>query len=188
MISPDALERLVEQDTCAEMLALLEPEELVVASLRLEGLSDLQIGALLDTDSRSVAECMDRVRLRIMEALPELAPFLRGRQCPGHWPVSRQSPPLERGWLCGWAEGRDEAPPDPGLRAQDVAQRYGVTVQTVCRWVREGRFPNAYRVTVDRGAYRIPEKDLNGFQPGRRKRLERRPGGSTKRRGASATG
>ena len=143
MISPDALERLVEQDTFAEMLALLEPEELVLAGLRLEGLSDLQIGALLDTDSRSVAECMDRVRLRIMEALPELAPFLRDRQCPGHWPVSRQSPPLERGWLCCWNEGRDEAPPSGGLKAQDVAQRYGAAVQTVCRWVREGRFPNA---------------------------------------------
>jgi hypothetical protein len=143
MISPDALERLVEQDTFAEMLALLEPEELVLAGLRLEGLSDLQIGALLDTDSRRVAECMDRVRLRIMEALPELAPFLRDRQCPGHWPVSRQSPPLERGWLCCWNEGRDEAPPSGSLKAQNVAQRYGAAVQTVCRWVREGRFPNA---------------------------------------------
>jgi hypothetical protein len=27
---------------------------------------------------------------------------------------------------------------------QDVAQRYGVTEQTVTYWIREGRFPNAH--------------------------------------------
>lgn len=104
MISPDPLDRLVEQDTFAEMLALLEPEELVIAVLRLEGLHDSQIAALLNLDTRTVGQRMERVRLRIMEALPELASFLRGRQHPGHWPVSRQSPPLERGWLCRWED------------------------------------------------------------------------------------
>lgn len=99
MISPDPLDRLVEQDTFAEMLALLEPEELVVAVLRLEGLSDPQIAALLDTDRRRVGQRMETARRRIMEALPELVPLLRDQQRPGHWPLSRQLPPLERGWL-----------------------------------------------------------------------------------------
>jgi DNA-directed RNA polymerase specialized sigma24 family protein len=104
MISPDPLDRLVEQDTFAEMLDLLEPEELVIAVLRLEGLHDSQIAELLATDSRTVTQRMERAQLRIMEALPELASFLRGRQHPGHWPVFRQLPPLEQGWLCRWED------------------------------------------------------------------------------------
>jgi hypothetical protein len=34
------VDRLIEQDTFAEMLALLEPEELLIACLRLEDLSN----------------------------------------------------------------------------------------------------------------------------------------------------
>ncbi len=183
MIPSDPLDRLVEQDTFAEMLALLEPEELVLAGLRLEGLSDSQIAALLDMDSRTVGERIERARLRIMEALPELALFLRGRQRPSHWPMSRQSPPLEHGWLCRWEADEDEPLPglEAGLTVRDVAQRYGVTEKTVTCWVREGRFPNAYWVNVGRGAHRIPEQDVIGFQPGQRKQLERRPGKSPMR-------
>lgn len=184
MISPNPLDRLVEQDTFAEMLALLDPEELVMAVLRLEGLSDSQIAALLDTDTRSVGQCMEEARLRIMEALPELAPFLRGRQRSSHWPVSWQSPPLERGWLCRWDEDEDESLPElePGLTVRDIAQRYGVTGRTVARWVREGCFPNAHWVNTSGGlAYRIPEQDLISFQPGRHSSGLRRPGKSAKR-------
>jgi excisionase family DNA binding protein len=186
MISPDPLDRLVEQDTFAEMLALLEPEDLVVAALRLEGLPDSRIAALLDSDPRVVDQSMEDARRRIMEALPELACFLRGRQRPSHWPLSRQPPPLERGWLCRWDVDEEEPPPemDAGLTVREVARRCGVTEQTVSRWVREGCFPNAYWVDVAGGAYRIPEQDLIGFQPGRRNRLARRPGESPKRTSA----
>jgi hypothetical protein len=116
MISPDPLDRLVEQDTFAEMLALLEPEDLVIAALRVEGLSDSQIAALLDADHRTISRRMEKAQLRIMEALPELAPFLRGRLRPRPQSLSGQPPPLERGWLCHWEKCGDG--PLPELEAR----------------------------------------------------------------------
>ena len=105
MISPDPLNRLVEQDTFAEMLALLEPEELVIASLRLEAMSDEQIASLLEIDCATVCRRMEQARQRIVEALPELAPVLRGRR---YRSLSCRMP-LQRGWLCPSIAGE----PDP---------------------------------------------------------------------------
>jgi predicted DNA-binding protein (UPF0251 family) len=96
VISPHPLDRLVEQDTFAEALALLEPEELVIASLRLEALSDDQIASLLGIDRATVCRRMEQARQRIVEALPELGPVLRHRR---HPPL-RCWRPLERGWIC----------------------------------------------------------------------------------------
>jgi hypothetical protein len=96
VISPHPLDRLVEQDRFAEMLALLEPEELVIASLRLEELSDDQIASLLDIDRTTVRYRMEQARQRIVEALPELASVLRDRR----YAPARDARPLQRGWLC----------------------------------------------------------------------------------------
>ncbi len=96
MISSEPLDRLVEQDTFAEMLSLLEPEELVIAFLRLEALSDDQIAALLEIDRITVSRRMDLARQRIVEAMPELATVLRDRR----HPPQRRRRPLERGWIC----------------------------------------------------------------------------------------
>lgn len=104
MISPHSLNRLVEQDTFAEALALLEPEELVIATLRLEGLSDEQIASLLDIDRATVCRRMEQGRQRIMEALPELAPVLRDRR--HRPPLCRR--PLQRGWICPSIDGESE--------------------------------------------------------------------------------
>ena len=96
MIAPHPLDRLVEQDTFAEAMALLEPEELVIASLRLEALSDEQIAALLDVDRATICRRMEQARRRIVEALPELAPVLRDR----NYRSQRCRRQLQRGWLC----------------------------------------------------------------------------------------
>ena len=104
MISPHPLDRLVEQDTFAEALALLEPEELVIASLRLEALPDEQIASLLDVDRATVCRRMEQARQRIVEALPELGPVLRDRR---HWPRRCQRP-LQRGWICPSIGGEPE--------------------------------------------------------------------------------
>lgn len=105
MISPNPLDRLVEQDTFAEAMALLEPEDLVIASLRLEGLSDEQIAALLDVDRATICRRIEQARQRIVEALPELAPVLRDR----HYRSLRCQRRLQRGWLCPAVAGE----PDP---------------------------------------------------------------------------
>lgn len=107
MISPHhPLNRLVEQDTFAEAMALLEPEELVIASLRLEALSDDQIASLLDIDRATVCRRMEHARRRIVEALPELGPVLRDRR---HPPL-RHPRPLQRGWICPSIAGEPDPP------------------------------------------------------------------------------
>jgi DNA-binding CsgD family transcriptional regulator len=160
MISPHPLERLIEQETFGEMVALLTPEELVVAALRLEGLSDAQIGALLDIDRSAICHRMQQARERIAAEIPELAATLRGRRQLCLKPPDSEAPPLERGWICRWVE--DDPLPELGraLAVSDVAQGFGVTPATVRRWIRAGRFPHAYRVQGQQGDYRIPERDL----------------------------
>lgn len=96
MISRHPLDRLIEEETSDEMLALLQPTELIIASLRLEGLNDDQIATLLDVDRITVLRRMELARQRIVEALPELAPMLRDRR---HRPGPCQRP-LERDWIC----------------------------------------------------------------------------------------
>jgi hypothetical protein len=130
VISPHPLDRLVEQDTFAEALALLEPEQLVIASLRLEALSDDQIASLLDIDRATVCRRMEQARQRIVEALPELAPVLRNRR---HPPL-RCLRPLQRGWICPSIGGAtDPLVSRPlGLHGTHLVQRYirGLARQT----------------------------------------------------------
>jgi transposase len=160
VISPYPLNRLIERETFGEMVALLTPEELVVAALRLEGLSDVQIAALLDVDRSTVSHRMQQARERIAAEMPEMATTLRDRQQPRQRSADSGMPSLERGWICRWAE--DAPLPELGhaLAVRDVARRYGVQTATVRRWIRRGRFPHAYRLQGRRGEYRIPEGDL----------------------------
>jgi hypothetical protein len=119
MISPHPLDRLVEQDTFAEAMALLEPEELVIASLRLEALSDDQIASLLGIDRATVCRRMEHARQRIVEALPELGPVLRDRR---HPPL-RCPRPLQRGWICPSIGGEPDL-----LASRPRGSQHGVPV------------------------------------------------------------
>lgn len=51
-----------------------------------------------------------------------------------------------------------------------AAERLGVAASTVSRWVKIGRFPNAYKLDPngDNSPYRIPEEDLVAFEGKRR--------------------
>ncbi len=153
------LDRLVQQDMFQEIIALLEPEELVVAALRLEGLSDAQIGALLGITREAVGLRLRRACQRIIQLKPDLAPLLRGRRQSRLRPLADSTPPLERGWLCHEALDLEEPLPEltGGRTVQEVARRYGVTPQTVRRWIRAGRFSCVYRLRHGRGEYRIAD-------------------------------
>jgi hypothetical protein len=169
MIVPHALARLMERESFAEIVVRLQPEELLVAVLRLEGLSDVQIGKMLGITRAGVSFRLKQAQERISAEAPELAPLLHGREQPPGKPLRLDPPPLEHGWLC-LAEAGPPRPGDQGwpggdLTTVDVAQRYGVAPQTVARWVREGRFPNAYLVDAPPGGYRIPEGDLACLDP-----------------------
>ena len=100
MILYDALERVIEKEVFAEILACLTAEELLAAVLRMEGLSDPQIGALLGTSRQAVRQRLLKAQARIIRTKPELAPAVRGR-CISHTePQPTPTPPLEHGWLC----------------------------------------------------------------------------------------
>jgi len=159
------LDRLVEQETFLEIISLLEPEELVVALLRLEGLSDLQIGRLLGITGSAVCRRIQQARDRISARRPALAPLLKDRRVPRRKAPRNEVPPLEHGWLCRWTDEQDRPLPDltADLTTEDVARRCQVTTQTVRRWIRQGFFPHAYRVRGRRGDHRIPEEDLAEF-------------------------
>ncbi len=75
-----ALEALIVREACGEILALLQPEELVVADLRRRGLDDIQIGELLGLDRSAVSQRMIRAQERIVEQRPDLAGLLAGRR------------------------------------------------------------------------------------------------------------
>jgi hypothetical protein len=75
-----ALEALIAREACSEILALLQPEERVIAGLRLRGLDDTQIGGLLGLDRSAVSQRMIRAQQRIVEQRPDLAGLLAGRR------------------------------------------------------------------------------------------------------------
>jgi excisionase family DNA binding protein len=148
------LERLIAAEDLARALALLRPGELAVAMLRADGLTDAQIGRLLDITPASVGARVSRARARIVRCIPELRVFLDGR-------VS----PATRG-----------APQVSGLREvftpAALAEKWGVTPTTVRRWCAEGRLPDAWR--TDGGRWRIPAEAMRDFDPPARRGGDRR--------------
>jgi hypothetical protein len=102
MIVCDALARVIEKETFAEILACLSAEELLVAALRMEGLSDPQIASLLGMSRQAVRQRLRKAQMRIMRTKPDLAPPLLGR-CLSNaeaLPTATPTLPLEHGWLC----------------------------------------------------------------------------------------
>ncbi len=107
MIPRYTLDRVIEKETFAEILACLSPRELVAAALRLEGLSDTEIGALLGISRQAVRQRLLKARRRIIHTRPDLAPALRGRHMCNHQVVPTLTPPLAHGWLCEPPSGGD---------------------------------------------------------------------------------
>ena len=98
------LERIIERETFREIILLLEPLDLIVATLRLEGLTDEDIARLMGRSRPSVTSRMKRARERIIHLRPDLASALEGRSHPRHRADTAQGRPLEEGWLCDWRE------------------------------------------------------------------------------------
>jgi hypothetical protein len=102
----EPLERLILRENCLDILRNLEPIELTIAALRLEGLSDAQIGQLLGMARSTVTRQLARAQERILRDLPFTAGLLAGRQ-PDHNPVSHVKALLEQGWICDWSHPDD---------------------------------------------------------------------------------
>ena len=74
------LDELVAREACAEILSLLQPDELVIAALRVQGFDDGQIGQTLGFDRSTISQRMLRAQQRIAEQRPHLAGLLAGRR------------------------------------------------------------------------------------------------------------
>ena len=59
------------------------------------------------------------------------------------------------------------------LSAKEAAKRLGVAATTLSRWVKIGRFPNAYKLDpkAHNSPYRIPEEDILAFEEERRQQM-----------------
>jgi DNA-binding CsgD family transcriptional regulator len=139
------LDRLISAEVLAQALALMRPRELAVAALRVDGLTDVQIGELLGIGPTAVNNRIVRARARILDALPELRVCLDGRQSPH----LRGEPQLS------------------GVRAVftpvALAEKLGVSPVTVRRWCHEGRLSGAWRTA--NGRWHIPAEALPDLQP-----------------------
>jgi excisionase family DNA binding protein len=164
VLSHPALDRLVARDTFAEMLGVLQPYELVIAILRMEGLTGTEIGEVLNRDPSAVWRRVEQAKARVIEEVPELRSDLSERRWRRHREGHGEGLPLERGWIRRWlVEGCVVWPEmKPALTTAQVAQHYGVSPSTVRRWIQAGRFPHAYQLDNRRKEYRIPESDLEG--------------------------
>jgi DNA-directed RNA polymerase specialized sigma24 family protein len=76
----EPLNGLIREETLAEIVRLLEPREVLVALLRLEGLADREIAELLGVERSTVTWWMLRARRRIAQELPHAAGWLAGRR------------------------------------------------------------------------------------------------------------
>ena len=104
------LDILAWRETMAEVLAAFRPCELVIVALRLEGLSDTQIGELLDIHRNTVRRRMQKAQERIAREIPEAASLLSGRKRSAGVGLPATDL-LRRGWLCEeapWPESDDE--------------------------------------------------------------------------------
>lgn len=161
MIVSKPLQRLIERETLAEITERLTEKEMAVALLRLEGLSDPQIGAMLELTRAGVSLRIQEAIRRISAEVPELAPVLEGRQICRRW-QAEPVVPLEIGWLLARDAEGEAPPPDMavGLSVRDAAHYCDVSSATLRRWLHSGRFPNAYRLPNSRCEYRIPWEDV----------------------------
>jgi hypothetical protein len=112
----EPLERLILRENCLDILHSLEPHELIIAALRLERLSDVQIGEILGIDRTTVSRCLARAQERIMRDLPYTAGLLAGRQ-PERGPLPYSGTILEQGWICDWSHLDDWPEPETPIGA-----------------------------------------------------------------------
>ena len=73
------LEQIVFGETVQEALALMRPDELLLAAGRAAGLSDRELAELFDIEPCTVSYRLEQARKRIVAEIPELRVTLSGR-------------------------------------------------------------------------------------------------------------
>jgi len=105
------LDLLISYDTVLDIWQAMTPEQQVVALLRLEGLKNEEIAALLELTRQAVAARLRTAKRRIIAAHPELAALIDDRTNKRNWTWNRDpsitARPLQCGWICSKYEVSD---------------------------------------------------------------------------------
>jgi len=135
------LDRIIEQETFAEIIAGLRPSETTVALLRADGLDDQQIADALGITRSAVQARIKQAVTRISDQSPEAASLLTGRY--RYHTASRHLTAPEE---------------DDLITPSDAARIMNCSRQTIRNWITNGRLPNAQRAST--GHWLIPWGDL----------------------------
>ncbi len=135
------LDRMIEKETFAEIIARLKPVETTVALLRADGLDDQQIADALGITRAAVQARIKQAVTRISKQMPEAARLLAGRD--RYNSASRHLTAPEENDL---------------ITASHAARMVGCSSQTIRNWITTGRLPNAQQAST--GQWLIPWGDL----------------------------
>jgi DNA-directed RNA polymerase specialized sigma24 family protein len=72
--------RLLANETCAAIIDLMTPHQLLIVQARLEGLPDPAIADVMQISTAAVRQHISRLRKRIYRELPHLRPLITGRR------------------------------------------------------------------------------------------------------------
>jgi len=135
------LDRMIEKETFAEIIARLKPIETAVALLRADGMDDQQIADALGITRAAVQARIKQAVTRISKQMPEAARLLAGRD--RYNSASRHLTAPEE---------------DDLITASHAARMVGCSSQTIRNWITTGRLPNAQQAST--GQWLIPWGDL----------------------------
>jgi len=143
------LDRVIDRESFREIIAGLTPGQVFVVVLRADGLNDQEIADLAGL-------CRQAVPARIRKAAwelgqdPGLAPYVEGRS-------------KQHGRTAQPHDAFENPKTECDLSSGEVAKLFEVSGRTVFDWVQAGRLPNAFQTPSRR--WRIPARDLRGFDP-----------------------
>lgn len=142
---------LAQRDTLHEIIRHLRPLETVIAWLYCQGRSTGQIAEHLHCTDANISRHMAKATARLSARIDGARVLLHGRD-------HRFQDQLHR------------PEPDADYRPAQLARELDVSPETVKRWCRQGRFPNAYQQPRGRKCFtwRIPAGDLDTFTPPQR--------------------
>lgn len=135
------LERMIEQETFAEIITRLTPGETAVALLRADGLDDQEIADALGITRAAVQYRMKKAVERISRQRPEAGRMLAGRDR------------FRTASRCLTSSDEQDM-----ISSSEAARILCCTRQTIRKWIAAGRFPRAEPMSM--GDWQIPRSDV----------------------------
>ena len=103
------LDNLVSEENIRDILRALTWNQMIAIALRLEGLSNIQIAAMLGVSKMAITHRFRTAKERVTRFVPEVADSVAGRAFPPgpttDWRGS--GTPLEWGYLCEETKGEE---------------------------------------------------------------------------------